>query len=253
MSATRGRLRGTAPVRTGHVQQRVHAAAAVSATSVPDWQPTTVGLPMQIVQPPDGQADQERARMARGRPAGRPVTTSRLAPRADTPLPFVRAPAGTVDLDAGIVDCIGALRDLPRRALPTELHDVRTADLRRAAVVAGLPFCSQVLCRCSPGFGRGLFAAAPVPAGAVLNMVLDKHCNMELPSPVRLRIRRGGSLVRSPAFRPRSEGLGVASLMNGATKCNPANVVFVARSGYLLLLTVSPVAPEHQLFVSYLQ
>ena len=90
---------------------------------------------MQIVQPPDGQADQERARMARGRPAGRPVTTSRLAPRADTPLPFVRAPAGTVDLDAGIVDCIGALRDLPRRALPTELHDVRTADLRRAAVV----------------------------------------------------------------------------------------------------------------------
>jgi hypothetical protein len=41
--------------------------------------------------------------------------------------------------------------------------------------------------------------------------------------------------------------------MNGATKCNPANVVFVARSGYLLLLTVSPVAPEHQLFVSYLQ
>ena len=141
MSATRGRLRGTAPVRTGHVQQRVHAAAAaaaVSAPSVPGWQPTTVDLPMQIVQPPDGQADQERARMARGRPAGRPVTTSRLAPRADTPLPFVRAPAGTVDLDAGIVDCIGALRDLPRRALPTELHDVRTADLRRAAVVAGL-------------------------------------------------------------------------------------------------------------------
>ena len=79
--------------------------------------------------------------MARGRPAGRPVTTSRLAPRADTPLPFVRAPAGTVDLDAGIVDCIGALRDLSRRALPTELHDVRTADLRRAAVRTS---CSSV-------------------------------------------------------------------------------------------------------------
>ena len=112
MSEARGRLRGPAPVMTGHVQQRVHAAAAVSATSVPDWQPTTVGLPMQIVQPPDVQVDQERACMARGRPAGRPVTTSRLSPRAVAPLPFVWAPAGTVDLDDGIVDCIGALRDL---------------------------------------------------------------------------------------------------------------------------------------------